>query len=120
MPPEKNRHQLLTTVAAFRLEKGRWPQTAFELASFARAKGRELDLSPFHLLRFGASGPNRLTLDWTLAPDPEGWADCGWLFMGIRHQGEDLLGWGAEWAEKPKVRVELPACVMSFPIPKAG
>jgi hypothetical protein len=112
MPPEKTRHQLLGIVTAFRLQKGRWPATAFELASFARGEGRDLDLSAFHLLRFGAAGPNRLAVDWTLHPGGDGWAECGWLLVWVREQGADSLSWGAEWADRPKALVEGLGCFL--------
>ncbi len=121
MPPEKTRHQLLSAITDYRLAKGRWPATAFELTSFAQSEGRALDLSLFHLLRFGAAGPQRLRVDWTLKPDAAGWALAGWLFVWVREQGKDSLAWGAEWADKPSEFIEaLPSC---YPLPqvrKAG
>jgi len=51
---EKDKHlaRVLMMAGIFRMDEGRWPETAAELAVFTEAKGWALDFSPYHTLVF--------------------------------------------------------------------
>ncbi|HEY5039378.1 MAG TPA: hypothetical protein VIJ93_09930 [bacterium] len=49
---DKNLTRVLMMAGIFRLDQGRWPQTAVELMGFTEEKGWNLDLSPYHTLTF--------------------------------------------------------------------
>ncbi len=49
---DTNLSRVLMLAGIFRLDHGRWPKTAAELAEFAEQKGWGLDLSPYYTLTF--------------------------------------------------------------------
>jgi hypothetical protein len=49
---DKNVSKILMMAGIFRLDEGRWPQSASELAAFVERKGWSLDFSPYHTLTF--------------------------------------------------------------------
>ena len=49
---DRNLSKILMMAGIFRLDEGRWPQSAAELAGFTDRKGWSLDFSPYHTLTF--------------------------------------------------------------------
>jgi hypothetical protein len=49
---DRNLSKILMMAGIFRLDEGRWPQSASELAAFVERKGWSLDFSPYHTLTF--------------------------------------------------------------------
>lgn len=49
---DRNLSRVLMMSGIFRLDEGRWPQSAAELAGFTERKGWFMDFSPYHTLTF--------------------------------------------------------------------
>lgn len=49
---DRNLSKVLMLAGIFRLDEGRWPESAVELLRFTEKKGWNLDLSPYHTLTF--------------------------------------------------------------------
>src|SRR5271170_4665870 len=49
---DRNLSKILMMAGIFRLDEGRWPQSASELLHFTEKKGWSLDFSPYHTLTF--------------------------------------------------------------------
>src|SRR5579885_1798414 len=49
---DRNLSKVLMMAGIFRLDEGRWPESAVELLRFTERKGWNLDLSPYHTLTF--------------------------------------------------------------------
>jgi hypothetical protein len=106
---EESLRQLERLVAIFRGEKGAWPQTAFEVSSWAHSLGCELNWSFFHTVHFIPESMGCLTVEYILSPCRDGWAQSGALELTALVKREEFL-WKTRRVWGPMRRVE----VLSF------
>jgi hypothetical protein len=71
----KDLNKLIRMVGIFKMEGGRWPQSAAELVGFVSNKGWTVDVSSFHTLTFKSLSPVKVALEMAW-PAPGQWLSC--------------------------------------------
>ena len=71
----KDLNKLIRMVGIFKMEGGRWPQSAAELVGFVTAKGWSVDVSSFHTLTFQNLSSVKVAVEMAW-PAPGQWLSC--------------------------------------------